>query len=85
MLAAPFWEGQVHDCQTGGITALATSFDDSFLLSAARDGTLYIHVRQATCPRWQLNDLAADDDFNKPLPFPSKSRYQTAWPKPCFQ
>lgn len=45
MLEAPFWEGQVHDYHTGSITALATSFDDSYLLSAAQDGTLYLHVR----------------------------------------
>ncbi|KAL3160143.1 hypothetical protein ABBQ32_010912 [Trebouxia sp. C0010 RCD-2024] len=43
MLTAPFWEGQVHDCQTGSITAVATSFDDSYLISAAQDGTLYLH------------------------------------------
>lgn len=44
MLTAPYWEGQVHDCQTGGVTAVATSFDDSYFLSAAQDGTLYLHV-----------------------------------------
>lgn len=48
MLTAPFWEGQVHDCQTGSITAVATSFDDSYLISAAQDGTLYLHVGHIT-------------------------------------
>ena len=69
MLAAPFWEGQVHDCQTGSITALATSFDDSFLLSAAQDGTLYIHVRT------NVSFLAAER---------SCQCNQTAWPKLAF-
>ena len=44
LLQAPFWQQQVHDCQTGAVTAVATSFDESFLLTAAQDGTLYIHV-----------------------------------------
>ena len=50
MLAAPFWEGQAHDCQTGGVTTVATSFDNSYLLSAAHDGTLYVHVSRQRLP-----------------------------------
>ena len=44
LLKASCWEGQAHDCQTGKVIAVATSFDDSYLLSAAQDGTLYVHV-----------------------------------------
>ena len=51
MLSAPYWESQAHDCQTGSVTAVVTSFDDSYLLSAAQDGTLYIHVSlSCICP-----------------------------------
>lgn len=56
MLAAPFWEGQAHDCQTGGVTTVAISFDNSYLLSAAQDGTLYVHVsRQRLTPTFRLH------------------------------
>ncbi len=48
MLSARHWERQAHDCQTGSITAMSASFDDSYLISAAQDGTLYIYVSHST-------------------------------------
>ena len=69
MLDGPTWEGQVHDCHTGSVTAVATSFDDSYLLSAAQDGTLYVHVScyfHCSLSNTILASLGDDDFFRGP-------------------
>ncbi|KAL0027158.1 hypothetical protein WJX79_011044 [Trebouxia sp. C0005] len=69
MLSAPHWESQAHDCQTGSITAMATSFDDSYLLSAAKDGTLYIHdVKLPSASRLEGQVLEAPAAAADPTP-----------------
>ncbi|MEW5304835.1 MAG: hypothetical protein WDW36_007418 [Sanguina aurantia] len=35
------WEGSLHDMDRGSVAAVALSADDSYLLSAGRDGSLY--------------------------------------------
>eukprot|EP00002_Diphylleia_rotans_P014287 TRINITY_DN2784_c0_g1_i6.p1 TRINITY_DN2784_c0_g1~~TRINITY_DN2784_c0_g1_i6.p1 ORF type:complete len:1834 (-),score=489.32 TRINITY_DN2784_c0_g1_i6:186-5687(-) len=37
------WRGLLHDCEHGKITSLVTSFDDSHLFSAGRDGNLFVY------------------------------------------
>ncbi|KAJ9527700.1 hypothetical protein QJQ45_025974 [Haematococcus lacustris] len=37
-----YWQSCLHDMQEGRVAAVAVSFDDSYLLSAAQDGTLYL-------------------------------------------
>lgn len=37
-----FWEAPLHDMQCGGITAVAMSFDDAYLITAAADGSMYV-------------------------------------------
>lgn len=36
------WEGSLHDMDRGSVAAVALSADDSFMLSAGRDGSLYL-------------------------------------------
>lgn len=37
-----YWQACLHDMLDGRVTAVAMSFDESYLLSAAADGTLYL-------------------------------------------
>lgn len=48
-----FWQAALHDSQDGRVAAVALSFDGSYLLSAARDGTLYLqetHIEGVSPP-----------------------------------
>lgn len=38
------WEACVHDGQQGSVSGVDLSFDDHFILSAARDMTLFVQV-----------------------------------------
>lgn len=42
--SGPYWQACLHDMQDGRVTGMALSFDNAYLLSAARDGTLYLQV-----------------------------------------
>ena len=36
------WSLSIHDNQYGHVTALATSFDDSYLITAGADGNVFV-------------------------------------------
>lgn len=41
-LPGQFYLYHLHDCVEGAVTAVTTSFDDSFIASASTDGTLFV-------------------------------------------
>lgn len=64
----PAWEGRIHDCESGRVTAAVTSFDHKYLLSAGSDGSF-------------LNYLVALDEFEphegESLPLPTMNEDET--------
>ncbi|KAJ3417018.1 Cilia- and flagella-associated protein 44 [Chytridiales sp. JEL 0842] len=44
-----YWIGHVHDCEKGRVNTVATTFDDSFLVSCGSDGGIFVwrNLREA--------------------------------------
>jgi hypothetical protein len=43
--AGPYWQASLHDVQRGKVTGVAVSFDNAYLVTAAKDGTICLQAR----------------------------------------
>ncbi|KAJ3210900.1 Cilia- and flagella-associated protein 44 [Dinochytrium kinnereticum] len=56
------WIGFAHDCDRGRVNSVATTFDDSFLCSAANDGGLFVwRIKKEPIRRSEALETDVDD------------------------